>query len=657
MRLGMHVLPKTEEQYLRELGEIAENSTTLVFLDTNILGYIYKLHSAARKDFFDWTEELSLHKQLAIPAWTANEYLSKFKSGKFSEYAPSRPEQVTNALNNLLETASLFVDEQLLKKIGFHGTRSNFLDDFGTSIKELSKFTCVFNHQFDTWSVHAEITSNLSKCILHSDLTALCARAATEGDVRNSHRLPPGFKDSGKPENKYGDLIIWYEILDESKKNPTIKTATGEDTPRHVLFVTNDEKSDWVYSPTKRLLIKGGAVQEIGNINPAIKLPDPRLVAEFRASTGHDQFHITTLPMLVKALSTIRPKGLESLASAIQIEDKGGSLTSETVAESADAKDLLSDMKISIQPEVIVVAQNSEPYQTENQGTATIRPENAPNISYPPDALRDGAYEADAPGDINEVIRALRSQNWYTQNPAVQRLKEFRQENFEPGQWFVLGRNIYQAACGNAQKSLEFMKNLDIELSRFPSESANHLLSGMLYEIYFNRDGNFRHIPKAAHIEQIMREATNERYQQSQTFILSLLVQYNNWVPFKPGATEILPLEINISEGEVVTTEVAKPTLALQSVKFLGQEKLIELEGENTSQLSGLFSGWGRSSLTASQIKSELSDNYAIPKWAIRIQLNMPGHENAKLHIPEGKALDLDRPPYPDALDELGHSN
>src|SRR3546814_9102643 len=60
-----------------------------------------------------------------------------------------------------------------------------------------------------------------------------------------SSDLPPGFLDKGKADkqraadNRYGDLIIWREILDHVR---TLESGS-------VVLLTNDNKQDWVYTP------------------------------------------------------------------------------------------------------------------------------------------------------------------------------------------------------------------------------------------------------------------------------------------------------------------------------------------------------------------------------------------------------------------------
>ncbi|MGB3161531.1 MAG: PIN-like domain-containing protein [Carnobacterium sp.] len=71
----------------------------------------------------------------------------------------------------------------------------------------------------------------------------------TEGQKRYELGYPPGFKDSGKGNEKdkkygditynekYSDLIIWKQIIKQAK-DPNIKK---------VVFITDDEKGDWQY--------------------------------------------------------------------------------------------------------------------------------------------------------------------------------------------------------------------------------------------------------------------------------------------------------------------------------------------------------------------------------------------------------------------------
>jgi PIN like domain len=58
---------------------------------------------------------------------------------------------------------------------------------------------------------------------------------AKEGSRRYAARIPPGYADEKKPEaERYGDLILWFELLAHAKE--------GE---RPIVLVTGDQKEDW----------------------------------------------------------------------------------------------------------------------------------------------------------------------------------------------------------------------------------------------------------------------------------------------------------------------------------------------------------------------------------------------------------------------------
>lgn len=210
MLFGHHVIDKTFDEHVRDIAALASDPQTLIFLDTNILSYLYKLHEAARREFFVWSDALLAANRLVVPAWAASEYLSRVTSKTLDSYTPKSKEasQATKLLNGLFETSSLFVDDASLRRMSYSGDRANFITEFRTAIDALAPFTRVFSQDFDSGVVHQQIETHLSPAILDSDLAAMCVRATKEGAGRFEHRLPPGFRDEDKPENRLGDLII-----------------------------------------------------------------------------------------------------------------------------------------------------------------------------------------------------------------------------------------------------------------------------------------------------------------------------------------------------------------------------------------------------------------------------------------------------------------
>jgi len=638
MLFGQYVIDKTIEEYVTEIGDLASDPRTLIFIDTNVVSYLYKLHEAARREFFAWSDGIAAEGRFFVPAWAANEYLSRVTSNTLASYTPKgkEPTQAKKMLETLHETASLFVDDISLRGIGYPGDRTTFLQEFRQAIEALNKFTSVFSQQFDPGVIHQQVVTHLSPFILNSDLAALCTRAMQEANGRIEHRLPPGFRDDGKPENRLGDLIIWFELLEKSAE-------VAGDFPR-VLFISRDEKSDWVYAPAQRSRLVGGARKPVPNTEPQIKLADPRLVTEFARNTGHGDFTIANLPTLVEGLSRRSSSEFQHLAAAIQITaQETASLTArtdqETTALAPERTNEVHEAPAEAQPvEAPVVVE--EP--AEGPAPARVEPAepNPPRLQYRVEALQDSQYPADAPSEINSIIRDLKSHNWYTQNPAVTKVRTIREEPFTPSAWFVLGRNLYQAACGNSQKAMDFMGNLEAQLRQLPEETAKHLLSGMLYEIYFDGHGEFRESAKFSYADKPLAVVADEIYADVRDFILFQIREHRAQLKFLPGEQDIKVIHITSVAAAVPADDQeplrghTPPTHEVRSVILDGIELMRDVADAQDAAWQRMIR---RAKLSPDRIREKISEDLAIPKWALTIETQPPIRTDLELAFPEGR--------------------
>lgn len=104
-----------------------------------------------------------------------------------------------------------------------------------------------------------------------------------EGKERYSKKTPPGYKDAPKKENTYGDLFVWKEILNYSKKHQT-----------DIVFVTDDQKEDWWYQLHGK------------TIGPRIELKK-----EFFETTKH-VFHMYEMTSFLSFFSTESGKTIDT---------------------------------------------------------------------------------------------------------------------------------------------------------------------------------------------------------------------------------------------------------------------------------------------------------------------------------------------------------
>src|SRR5579872_1753219 len=114
-------------------------------------------------------------------------------------------------------------------------------------------------------------------------------------------------------------------------------------------------------------------------------------------------------------------------------------------------------------------------------------------FSYADSSLADADFPTVSGDPVSEIILALRSYVFGTQNSAIKKI--FSSLNWPertPDDAFVIGRNIYQCADGNEFRARDIMNNLRRELAKIPGDWGLHIVNGMFYEAYFDCEGKFR---------------------------------------------------------------------------------------------------------------------------------------------------------------------
>jgi hypothetical protein len=147
--------------------------------------------------------------------------------------------------------------------------------------------------------------------------------------------------------------------------------------------------------------------------------------------------------------------------------------------------------------------------------------------NYDKTAMADESFDLSSDSPIISIIRKLKSYNWYTQNPAFSLIRPELLATADINEIFVLGRNIYQAACGSSGGAIDFLRNLKINLSRFNDEIRYHLMNGIVFEIYFDSMGKLRDIFKFDFIDNTIPLLKNDTFITSAIFLKSKLDEYD----------------------------------------------------------------------------------------------------------------------------------
>ena len=109
-------------------------------------------------------------------------------------------------------------------------------------------------------------------------------------------------------------------------------------------------------------------------------------------------------------------------------------------------------------------------------------------INYSDSAIADSNYVFNKESAFSQIVDDLKSYNWYVQGPAIWKLHTIDYSVATENDLFVLGRNIYQAACGNCFSCLDFIKEFS-SIDYIPDSAKENIVNGMAFEIYYDKNG------------------------------------------------------------------------------------------------------------------------------------------------------------------------
>jgi len=250
------------------------------------------------------------------------------------------------------------------------------------------------------------------------------------------------------------------------------------------------------------------------------------------------------------------------------------------------------------------------------------------DFKYSEEAKADVDFPMPSGNKVTKIIAALKSRNWYTQSPAIDSIFKLNWGRLNDDEIFVLGRNIYQCACGNERSALGIIKDIRRELAKFPENVALHLLNGMFFEAYFDCEGEFREIKiKGKCLVDLLKLQTVKKYSRSIAFIRRSLQPYKGRLPFLPNI-----------EPENVKFELRVKKSAPPLVKSLFLNGLDLLSKDDDPEDSRL---WKLSfvSFTIEELKDWLADAWSIPKNQVSINCNQKIETDSDYRLPKGVSI------------------
>jgi hypothetical protein len=235
----------TSEQY-----EILWKEALFV-LDTNVLLSLYRLPTLARDEL------LGVLDLLKDRLWIPHHVGLEFQRGRLNVIANERrsTEEALSAAQNVVGQVKSKVEGLQIDKRGLGIASKPLLDELEKSNQKLiDAITEIHKSQLDVSSTD-DVRQKLDELLdgkvgkpptTQEELDCL----VSGGEDRFGMKIPPGFADADKAKNpndsyfiydhikyerKFGDLILWKQLLHHVKETKTLK----------VLFITADNKEDW----------------------------------------------------------------------------------------------------------------------------------------------------------------------------------------------------------------------------------------------------------------------------------------------------------------------------------------------------------------------------------------------------------------------------
>jgi hypothetical protein len=253
---------------------------------------------------------------------------------------------------------------------------------------------------------------------------------------------------------------------------------------------------------------------------------------------------------------------------------------------------------------------------------------------YSDEARADALFDTSGARSIYDIIRRLKSHNWYVQNPAVGEIVPTVLDGADKEALFVLGRNLYQSACGGSSAAITALSSIRDFLSGFEREIAFHILNGYLYEIYFDSRGRLRKDKKIQKAEMLFSLEEDVDYARSFEFIRQSLLFHQKQLFYLPGICRDLAVD-------VVLKPVLSDSLAVVKIMVEGQDTFYANDG---ATLVSSASNLTLRSRSVRQFEQEVLEYMVLPGKRLQISY-VPD-------LPEGCSLLL---PYEFRIQRMSH--
>jgi len=244
---------------------------------------------------------------------------------------------------------------------------------------------------------------------------------------------------------------------------------------------------------------------------------------------------------------------------------------------------------------------------------------------YDGDGLADGLFVIDDTKPSHKIIKGLKSCNWDRQNDALALLNAASVKTMAENNLFVLGRNIYQAACGSSNLAIHYVKSFLRATAGFPPGKQRAILDGMLFEVFFDPTAKIREKIKSGLFNELFDLQKHASLQESFAFIAETLVASRGDFYLIPGRDHELAVTVRARKVDSVFRVEA---VYVDGANIL---RLVDEEYADDDDNTRIYKRTSAVDLT-----EQLSEELVVPARSLRITFTPTSAASSVLKFPLG---------------------
>lgn len=247
---------------------------------------------------------------------------------------------------------------------------------------------------------------------------------------------------------------------------------------------------------------------------------------------------------------------------------------------------------------------------------------------YADTSLRDSLFVIDEKKNSHDVIKALKTYDWYRQNPAIEKFTAEAAGRASSNSLFVVGRNIYQAACGGSNGAGSYIADFIPRTAGLKPERRKALLDGMLFEVFFDSEARLRKEFKMRKFQELFRLQQHKRLKSSFDFIAECLLP-------DIGRFYVVPGKNHATVVDVVTKADAKAGSHVLKSVHCGGDSILWMEDADYAPEPGEQPMLEK--LTLAKFEERIAEQMVVPVQLLTIKYSSFSKKgDEKIYFPYG---------------------